>query len=108
MKPDGIQRGGASYPGKPDLYCHQGCYRWQNTNPTRRSRSGEGTAGGRFTGSTDESGPMKPGNSVEEKTLRIRKGEARAGRNQCHRADPRPDFLGSFIKEGEVVDERWQ
>ena len=66
-----------------------------------------GTEGGRFTGSTDESGPMKPGNSVEEKTLRIRKGEAKAGREQCHRADPRPDFLGSVIEEGEAVDERW-
>jgi hypothetical protein len=51
---------------------------------------------------------MKPGNSVEEKTLRIRKGEAKAGREQCHRADPRPDFLGSVIEKGEVVDERWQ
>jgi hypothetical protein len=33
----------------------------------------EGTEGGRFTGSTDDLGPMKPGNSVEEKTLTIRK-----------------------------------
>ena len=66
-----------------------------------------GTEGGRFAGSTDESGPMKPGNSVEEKTLRIRKGEARAGRKQGHRADPRPDFLESVTEEGEVVDERW-
>jgi hypothetical protein len=38
-----------------------------------------GTEGGRFTGSTEESGPMKPGNSVEEKTLRIRKGETTGG-----------------------------
>ena len=29
--------------------------------------------GGRFTGSTDKLGPMKPGNSVEEKTLMIGK-----------------------------------
>jgi len=35
----------------------------------------EGAEGGRFTGSTEDSGPMKPGNSVEEKTLMIRKGE---------------------------------
>ncbi len=41
--------------------------------PTRRSRSGEGAKGGRFTGSTNDSGPMKPGNSVEDKTLMIRK-----------------------------------
>ncbi len=35
--------------------------------------AGQGTEGGRFTGSTDDSGPMKPGNSVEDKTLTIRK-----------------------------------
>ncbi len=31
--------------------------------------AGQGTEGGRFTGSTDNSGPKKPGNSVEDKTL---------------------------------------
>jgi len=31
------------------------------------------TEGGRSIGSTDNSGPMKPGNSVEEKTLTIRR-----------------------------------
>ena len=31
--------------------------------------AGQGTEGGRFTGSTEDSGPMKPGNSVEDKTL---------------------------------------
>ena len=30
--------------------------------------AGQGTEGGRFTDSTDDSGPMKPGNSVEDKT----------------------------------------
>ena len=39
--------------------------------------AGQGTEGGRFTGSTDNSGPMKPGNSVEDKTLTIRKTERR-------------------------------
>ena len=67
-----------------------------------------GTKGGRFTGSTDESGPMKPGNSVEEKTLRIGKGEARAGHNQGHRVNPKPGCVDSVIGTGEVVDERWQ
>ena len=28
-----------------------------------------GAEGGRFTGSTEDSGPVKPGNSVEDKTL---------------------------------------
>ena len=31
------------------------------------------TEGGRSTGTTYDSGPMKPGNSVEDKTLKIRK-----------------------------------
>ena len=31
--------------------------------------AGQGTEGGRFTGSTEDSGPMKPGNSAEDKTL---------------------------------------
>ena len=35
--------------------------------------AGQGTEGGRFTGCTDDSGPMKPGNSVEDKTLTTRK-----------------------------------
>ena len=51
---------------------------------------------------------MKPGNSVEEKTLRIRKGETSAGQHQCYRVDPKPGFLDSVIEKGEVVDERWQ
>jgi len=51
---------------------------------------------------------MKPGDSVEEKTLRIRKGETRAGYPQCHRVDPKPDFPGFVAGEGEAVDERWQ
>ena len=32
--------------------------------------AGQGTEGGRFTGSTDDSGPMKPGNRAEDKTLK--------------------------------------
>jgi len=41
--------------------------------PIRRTRSGEGSEGGRFTDSTDDSEPVKPGNSVEDKTLTTRK-----------------------------------
>jgi hypothetical protein len=79
-----------------------------NRTPFRRGdpEARRGHVGGRFTGSTDESGPMKPGNSVEEKTLRIRKGEAIAGCNQQHCADPKPDFPGSVIRRGKAVDER--
>jgi hypothetical protein len=32
--------------------------------------AGQGTEGGRFTGSTDDSGPKKPGNRAEDKTLK--------------------------------------
>ena len=35
----------------------------------RRPRSGKGAEGGRFAGSTNDPGPEKPGNSVEDKTL---------------------------------------
>lgn len=43
--------------------------------PTRigEPEAGQGTEGGRFTGSTDDSGPMKPGNRVEGKTLTTKK-----------------------------------
>ena len=32
--------------------------------------AGQGTEGGRFTGITDDSGPKKPGNRAEDKTLK--------------------------------------
>jgi hypothetical protein len=51
---------------------------------------------------------MKPGNSVEEKTLRIRQGEAGAEHIHCHRVAPSPDFPGFVAGKGEAVDERWQ
>jgi len=38
-------------------------------NRLGESEAGKGAKGGRFTGSTDDSEPMKPGNSVEDKTL---------------------------------------
>ncbi len=59
-----------------------------------------GTEGGRFAGSTDESGPMKPGNSVEEKTLRTGKGETQAGRVQCRHVNPRPGCLDRHRDRG--------
>jgi len=42
---------------------------------------------------------MKPGNSVEEKTLTIRKGEI---------SIPNLAILSGVIEVGEAVDERWQ
>ena len=41
--------------------------------------AGLGAEGGRSTGSTDDSGPMKPGNRVEDKTPTTRK-EVKEGR----------------------------
>lgn len=41
----------------------------------RRTRSAEGTEGVRSVNGTEDPGPMKPGNSVEEKTLEIRTQE---------------------------------
>ena len=50
--------------------------------PTRRTRSGKGSEGGRFADCTEDSGPVKPGNRAEEKTLttreRTRSGSFRA------------------------------
>ena len=51
---------------------------------------------------------MKPGNSVEEKTLRIGKGETQTECAMHHRVDPKPGCLDFVIEAGEVVDERWQ
>jgi hypothetical protein len=50
--------------------------------PNRRGEpeAGQGTEGGRSTGSTDDSGPMKPGNRVEDKTLTTRR-EGKKGRS---------------------------
>ncbi len=59
----------------------------------------EGAKGGRSTGSTEDSGPTKPGNSVEDKTLTIRKRESDS---------PKPGYRNGVIEIGEVVDERWQ
>ncbi|MCP5007055.1 MAG: hypothetical protein GY941_24390 [Planctomycetes bacterium] len=73
MKLDGIWGGSASYPGKPScagIYVAQGIIK---PNRIGEPEAGQGTEGGRFTDSTEDSGPMKPGNSVEDKTLTTRK-----------------------------------
>lgn len=69
VKLDGIWRGGTSYPGKPYCDGSRSCQRYHKTEPTRRPRSGKVAEGGRFAGSTDDPGPEKPGNRVEDKTL---------------------------------------
>jgi len=85
--------------GSPPVLSLKVAYWRQKTDSTRRPRSEEGQSGGRFTGSTEDSGPMKPGNSVEEKTLMIRKGESNI---------PGLATLRASSKVGEAVNERWQ
>ena len=50
---------------------------------------------------------MKPGNSVEEKTLPTGKGEMRADARTSQPIEPKPGPLECVIKRGEIVDERW-
>ena len=73
MKLDGIRGGNASYPGKPS--CTGAGVVTGTIKPNRRGEpeAGQGAEGGRFTDSTDDSGPKKPGNRAEDKTLRTGK-----------------------------------
>jgi hypothetical protein len=66
--------------------------------PIRRTRSGEGSEGGRFTDSTDDLGPEKPGNRVEGKTLTTRKLK-----DETH---SKPGFLTIVGEQWEAVDGR--
>jgi hypothetical protein len=97
-------------------------------DPIKPNREGEpeagmGTEGGRFARSTEESGPMKPGNRAEDKTLRTRKEEKKEDRSSTenpplatvntHLIPDRSRSLGSpivVIGMWEVADERraWQ
>ena len=65
--------------------------------------AGQGTEGGRFTGRIDDSGPMKPGNSVEDKTLNTRlKGiNMLKKKSVCRRLA----ILKALSGLGEAVDE---
>jgi hypothetical protein len=73
VKLDGIWGGSASYPGKPSCAGIDVAKGTIKPNRIGEPEAGQGTEGGRFTDSTKDSGPMKPGNSVEGKTLTIRK-----------------------------------
>ena len=100
MKPDGIRGGGASYPGKarpvqPPMLLPVVENRLDEGIPKRG-----GAEGGRFTGSTDDSGPAKPGNSVEEKTLTIGKGETRRGHLSAASSIPNLAFPESSPGKG--------
>ena len=49
------------------------CLGYHKTEPIRRTRNGAGCRGWQIHGHTDDLGPMKPGNRVDDKTLKIRK-----------------------------------
>ncbi len=51
---------------------------------------------------------MKPGNSVEGKTLTTGKEGLELSWKQLSRARPKLGYLDNVIQMGEVVDERWQ
>ena len=91
------------YPGKPS--CSAGRYGRRKPNRKGRSPSGEGAEGGRSADRTDDSGPVKPGNSVEDKTLTT---EKQGSKDQC----PAPRFReNSSTQENalwvrKVADER--
>ena len=80
MKSDGIQGGWCVLPSEA-LLC------WGSKvvgDPIKPNREGEpeaglGTEGGRSTSSTEDSGPMTPGNRAEDKTLKTRKSIAANG-----------------------------
>ncbi len=64
-----------------------------------------GAEGGRSTDSTHDSGPMKPGNSVEENTLTIRpNGSTDEKEKKVSRV--RSGYLERVLEIGEAVDER--
>lgn len=73
VKSDAIQGGGVSYPGKPSCTGVEGCYDAIKPNREGDPEAGQGAKGGRSAESTEDSGPMKPGNSVEDKTLKTDK-----------------------------------
>ena len=72
--------------------------RLEEANPKRG-----GTEGGRFTGRTDDAGPMKPGNSVEDKTLPIRRGARRA---EAHSAQPHRSWTWAAWERHQAVGDR--
>ena len=82
-----------SYPGKS---CCSGSesFREESSNGPEKGETliGEGTEDGRSACSTEDSGPEKPGNSVEEKTLTTqteRKGQPRSVTGLWEDADER-------------------
>ncbi len=70
VKLDGIWGGSASYQGSLPVLVSIIAKGIIKPNRIGEPEAGQGTEGGRFTGSTDDSGPTKPGNRAEDKTLK--------------------------------------
>ena len=65
-------------PRETLLLWHRKLLQVLENRPYEENPKREGTEGGRFTRSTGDSGPVKPGNSVEGKTPTTRKVEGKA------------------------------
>jgi hypothetical protein len=80
VKSDGIQGGWCILPREALLHWNpKGAKDFIKPNREGEPEAGQGAKGGRFTGSTEESGPMKPGNRAEDKTLATGKGTGEEG-----------------------------
>lgn len=80
VKLDGIQGGWCILPREALLHWKpNGAKDFIKPNRESEPEAGEGAKGGRFTGSTEEAGPMKPGNRAEDKTLKTGRRKRREG-----------------------------
>ena len=80
VKSDEIQGGWCILPREALLHWNpNGAKDFIKPNREDEPEAGQGAKGGRFTGSTDDSGPMKPGNRAEDKTLTTGRRKRREG-----------------------------
>jgi len=114
VKLDSIRRGVRLTQGSPPAMARKAI----KLKPNRRTRSGGGCRGWQIQGSTEDSGPMKPGNSVEDKTLTTGRSKVRERKGReppfttvnkqltrCFRRSD-PDESTTSVDSWEVVDER--
>ena len=80
VKLDGIQGGWCILPRETLLHWNpKGAKDFIKPNREGEPEAGQGAKGDRFTGSTEDSGPMKPGNRAEDKTLTTGRRKRREG-----------------------------
>jgi len=76
--------------------------------PIRRPRSGKGPEGGRLTDSAEGSGPVKPGNGLEDKTPTTRKEAWMSGlRRWGMRSRGREVMVTAMRSRNRVARKRW-